>query len=473
MKKTKIVATLGLVSDSQSVIRKMVEGGMNVARLNFSHGDFAWHERAIKTIRETSRKLGVPVGIMADLQGPRIRIANVGEVEIKKGETVFVMEPTKRRLGKKKVIFIDLDDIVKLVKKGSEILIEDGLMKLKVEEVKHGELECKVVDGGVVRPRKGVNIPGISGKLGALTEKDKEVLKFALEHDVDFVAMSFVRTAGEIVKLKSLIKRYSRGKNPAQVVAKIERREAIKNFPSILRSTDAVMVARGDLGIEMPQTDLPILQKEIIGQCLRYGKPVIVATQMMDSMIRNPRPTRAEVSDVSNAVIDHTDAVMLSGESASGGYPVEAVEIMAEIIRKTEKSPFDDLEHGFLGDKQSSVSAAIAHSAHELAKDSNCKAILVASMSGFTARMIARHRPDQDVFVVTNRAKTQNQLTLVRGAQGFLLPECKTLEELISGAVVLLKKKKLVQKGDRVIIVAGRPHIKKEHMSLVKIEEIE
>ncbi|TAK97025.1 pyruvate kinase [Patescibacteria group bacterium] len=475
MKKTKIVATLGLVSETKGTIKKMIESGMNVARLNFSHGDFAWHERVIKIIRDLEKKMDVPVGILADLQGPRIRIANDEEISISPKETVLVMEGSGKAPSSgqsKKVILIDLPKIVSLVNVGNEILIEDGLLKLRVVKKARKALECVVVDGGAVKPRKGVNIPGISGKLGALTEQDKKVLKFAIKHDVDYVGISFVRNAKEIQDLKRLINRYSAGKSVAQVVAKIERREAVQNFASILKATDAVMVARGDLGVEMPQTELPLIQKDLISKCLRSAKPVIVATQMMDSMIRNPRPTRAEVSDVSNAVIDHTDAVMLSGESASGKYPVEAVRIMAEIIEKTEKSNFDDLPHGFLEDKQSSISAAVAQSAHELAKDSKAKAIIVASVSGFTARMIARHRADQSVFVVTNNRKTQNQMALVRGVESYLLPECKTMDELIGKAMNLLKSKKALRRGDKVIVVAGRPHVKKEHMSLVKVEEI-
>ncbi len=246
----------------------------------------------------------------------------------------------------------------------------------------------------------------------------------------------------------------------------------MKNFDEILKSADAIMVARGDLGIEMPQEDLPILQKEIVAKCLRAAKPAIVATQMLDSMIHNPRPTRAEVTDVSNAVIDHTDAVMLSGETASGKYPVEAVRMMRKIIEKTEASPFDDLEHGFLSDQQLSTSAAVAQSAHELLKDSGAKAVIVASLSGFTARMITRHRPEQKIFVMTNNEKTSNQLTLIWGVQSFILPDCKDLDELIDKSILTLKKNKLLKKKDKVLIVAGRPHVKREHMSMVKIEEV-
>jgi pyruvate kinase len=478
MKKTKIIATIGPASEGKKVLTELVKNGMNVARLNFSHGDFAWHKKAIREIRLIGKKMKSPIAIMADLQGPRIRIANSRDLTVRKGERILLTEMKKNSVSQKaknvpKVIFLDLIEAVSLIKTGNEILIEDGLIKLKVEGKDRNFVKCVVENEGVIRPRKGVNIPGISGKLGALTERDKEVLDFALAQDVDFVAMSFVRTAREIKNLKNLIKRKAKNKKYLpHVVAKIERREAVKNFDEILKATDAIMVARGDLGIEMPQADLPIIQKEICAKCVRIAKPVIVATQMLDSMIRNPRPTRAEVSDVANAVIDHADAVMLSGETASGKYPVEAVRIMKEIIEKTEKSPFDDLAHGFLGDQKSSLSAAIAQSAHELLKDSGAKAIVVASVSGFTARMITRHRSEQEIIVMTNNEKTSNQLAMVWGVQSYVLPECRDLDVLLDKSMEVIQRKKLLKKGDKVVIVAGRPHLKKEHMSLLKVEEI-
>ena len=490
MKSTKIICTIGPASESEKTLSEMVKHGMNVARLNFSHGSFSSHRKIIKSVRKISEKLNIPIGIMADLQGPRIRVSNENELAVSKGETIQVVEsliPEKisslkkiinklkiaTTADKQKTLKLDLKGVVKMVKPGASILIEDGLIKIKVLERKKGKLLCRVVNSGTIKPRKGVNIPGISAKLGAITARDKEVLEFALGQNVDFVAMSFVRTDDEIEYLKKLIKLNSKKKNGlAQVIAKIERKEAIKNFDKILAATDAVMVARGDLGIEMPQADLPILQKEICAKCLRVGKPVIVATQMLDSMIRNPRPTRAEVTDVSNAVIDHADALMLSGETASGKYPVEAVHTMTQIIRRTEKSPFDDLGHGFLSDKKESVSSAIAQSAHELLKDSGAKAIVVASISGFTARMVTRHRPEQKIFVMTNNEKTHNQLALVWGARSFVLPDCKDLDELIDKSMETIKKNKLLKRKNKVVIVAGRPHVKKEHMSLVKVEEI-
>ncbi|KKR44059.1 MAG: Pyruvate kinase [Candidatus Moranbacteria bacterium GW2011_GWC1_45_18] len=475
-KRTKIIATIGPVSEKKTVLAQMLKEGMDVARLNFSHGDFSWHKKAIRNIREVSWKTKRPIGIMVDLQGPRIRTIGNREERIRKGETVMVAGRNSRlvkKSGKQKIIFLDLPEMTKLVKVGNEILIEDGLIKLSVFKKDKKRLYCRAENDGVIKMRKGVNIPGISAKLGALTSQDKEVLDFALSQDADFIAMSFVRNAKEIKNLQDLIrKKITDEKKIPQIVAKIERREAVKNFNEILAVSDAIMVARGDLGIEMPQEELPILQKEMVAKSLRAGKPAIVATQMLDSMIRNPRPTRAEVTDVSNAVIDHADAVMLSGETASGKYPIEAVKMMRKIIEKTEESPFDDLEHGFLGDEKMSVSSAIAQSAHELVKDSGAKAIVAASVSGYTARIVARHRPEERIFVMTNREKTHNQLTLVWGAESFVLPDCRDLDELLDKSIATLKKNKLIKKKDKIVIVAGRPHMKKEHMSLVKVEEI-
>ncbi len=475
-KRTKIVATIGPASSSKNILKKMIENGMNVARINFSHGTYESNGDLIKNIRELSEKMNIPVGIMADLQGPRIRTLADDDVKIKKGETVMISDMSvKNRLPVVKYQMFKLDSpgIIKAVIPGNNILVEDGLMRFKVTQKLKDYLLAEAVEGGIVKNHKGVNIPDADLKIEAVTKKDEQDLKFALKSGVDFVALSFVSNSHEIISIKKKIKKIlGRDNDLPQIVAKIERKEAIKNIGEIISATDVLMVARGDLGIEMDESRVVIYQKELISRCLKSGKPVIVATQMLNSMIENPRPTRAEVSDVSNAVIDHADAVMLSGETANGKYPAEAVKTMRDIIERTEESPFDDLVHGFLGDSKSSISAAIANSAHELCKDSGAKAIVVASRSGFTAHMIARHRPMQKIFVITNSEKTHNQLAILWGTESFVLPDCKTLDDLIMRSMDILTKKKLLKKKDRVIIVTGRPHIKKEHMSLVKVEEV-
>lgn len=488
-KRTKIVATIGPASEAPKILEEMIRSGMNVARINFSHGTHESNGKLIDTIRHLSEKLKIPVGVMADLQGPRIRIAVDKDIEIKADEYIIIGDTSlsanskfqnpnfksnsKFKIQNSKFFQLDWDGIVKDINVGNEILVEDGLMKIEIVEKAGGLLLGKVVNGGIIKNHKGVNIPDADLKVKALTKKDEDDLKYALHKNVDFVALSFVSSAKDVNNAKEKIKKIlDRKTNLPQIVSKIERKEALKNIDEIITASDIIMVARGDLGIEIEESRVVIYQKELVAKCLKAGKPVIVATQMLNSMIENARPTRAEVSDVSNAVIDHADAVMLSGETANGKYPVESIKMMVEIIGRTEDSPFDDLEHGFLSDSKSSVSAAIANSAHELAKDSKSIAIVVASVSGFTARMIARHRPQQNIFVVTNNEKTHNQLSILWGTESFILPDCQTLDELIDESKKILLKNDIVKRKDRIVIVTGRPHVSREHMSLVKVEEI-
>ncbi len=351
-------------------------------------------------------------------------------------------------------ILLDVPDIVDDIEIGNEILIEDGLMKIIVKEKQDGVLLCEVIDGGVVRNHKGVNIPDAHLHISPITEKDERDLEFSLKNDVDFVAMSFVSNGDDIENLRDRIKKIlGREENLPQIVAKIERKEAIKNLDEIIDHTDAIMVARGDLGIEMDESKVAIFQKEIVRKSMQNMKPVIVATQMLNSMIENPRPTRAEVSDVTNAVVDHADALMLSGESASGKYPVESVRIMKEIIENTEKSPFDDVRHLLALDVENDFKK-IVKSAYELAKDKNIKAIMLASVSGFTARLMSHFRSEKPLFVVTNQKKTYNQLSLVWAAKGYYTKE-KELLKAIDEMINYRKSKGELAGGDKVIMVLG------------------
>ena len=474
-KKTKIVATLGLVSDSREVLKQMIESGMNVARLNFSHGSHEWHGSVIKTIRELSQETGISVGILADLQGPRIRTLVDSPVEMNNGDMILVSDIAKEQsvIGNQssaKGFLLDVPNIVDDIEIGNEILIEDGLMKLLVEEKAGGVLTTKVIDGGTVKNHKGVNIPDAQLQISPITEKDEKDLEFVLGQDVDFVAMSFVSSGANIESLRDKMKAIlGREDNLPQIIAKIERKEAIKNLDDIIEHTDAIMVARGDLGIEIEGTKVAILQKQIVKKSLENMKPVIVATQMLDSMIVNPRPTRAEVSDVTNAVVDHADAVMLSGESASGKYPVESVRTMKDIIENTEASPFDDVTHLMALNGQGDFKALIK-SAYDLAKHSSAKAIVLASVSGFTARLMSHFRPAQELYVVTNNKKTYNQLSLVWGANGFYTEEtelAKAIEEMIAE----VKSKRLLADKDRVIMVLGMVP-GGEKMQLIGVKEV-
>lgn len=459
MKKTKIVATLGLVSDSKETLKKLVENGMNVARLNFSHGSHEWHGNVIKIIRELSQELNVPLAILADLQGPRIRTAVEEPLEMAVGEKIVVSDVAyapelKEKLAAVKNFLLDVPRIVDDIEVGHEILIEDGLMKVVVKEKAGPALLCEVIDGGTVKNRKGVNIPDAKLNIAAITDKDQKDLEFVLGEEVDYVAMSFVGSGADIEELRGRMKTFlKRETDLPQIVAKIERKEAIKNLEDILEHTDAVMVARGDLGIEIEGTKVAVLQKEIIRKSMQFMRPVIVATQMLNSMIENPRPTRAEVSDVTNAVVDHADAVMLSGESASGKYPLESVQTMKDIIENTEASMFDDVTRILELNGESDFKALIK-SAYQLSKNSSAKAITLASISGFTARMMSHFRPDQPMLVVTNNKKTYNQLALVWGASAYFTGEgelFKALEEMIAKA----KGENKLQAGDNVVLVMG------------------
>ncbi len=472
-KRTKIVATIGPASESEANLTKMIKEGLNVARFNFSHGEYEWHEKIMKRVRKVSQELGVNVGILADLQGPRIRVVVADDLIIKRGDEVRVCESgfcsrKDMKNGKEKVIFLDKKNIIKKLKKGQEILIEDGLIKLKVVK---NDKKClaKVANGGTIKNRKGVNIPGADLDIDVITAKDKRDLDFILKNDVDFVALSFVKNGDDIKRLRSMIEKKAKGRCP-RIVAKIERREAIDNLDEIINETDAVMVARGDLGIEMDESKIIILQKEIISKSIKLVKPVIVATQMLDSMIENPRPTRAEISDVTNAVIDHADAVMLSGESANGKYPVESVSIMKKIIEKTEESAYDDIYEA-IDYRIDSEYAVVVKSAYELAKSFDARAICAISISGFTARLISHFRPEQQILIITNSEKTYNQSALWWGVDCYLLKGQKKLETFIDKLVEKAKNDKKLKKDDKVIVIIGRSE-KGEKIRLIGVKKI-
>lgn len=479
MKKTKIVCTIGPACESQAILEKMIRAGMNVARLNFSHGTYAHHSKLIKNIRAVSKKIGQPVAIMQDLQGPRIRIGEVNKngVELTKGKRVALV-PEKaldyKLLSRSsaKILPIQYANLFKMVKKGNRILIHDGLIELTVHEVVKNIVYANVTRGGIILSHKGINIPGVNVKMPVITEKDKEDLKFGLKERVDFVALSFVASDKNIKDLRRLINKFQ-PKSEVKIISKIERREAIKNFSKILEAVDAVMVARGDLGVEMPAEEVPILQKQIIDRCIRAGKPVIVATQMLDSMIRSPRPTRAEASDVANAVIDHADAVMLSGETAFGKYPVESTRMMDKIIIETEKSAFDDLPHGYLADHYRGIYYALADGAHELSKHTRAKFIVAATTTGKTAAFVSRHRPDNAIIIaLAHRDIVLRQLVLVWGVYPSLVPRAGSLTQLIVLVNKSLKRCKLGKLGDRYILITGHPLDRKTSTNLLAVREI-
>ena len=476
MKRTKIVATIGPASSSYEVLLKMAKASMNVCRINFSHGLLKNNLALIKNIKKVRKALNQPITILQDLQGPKIRVGEISNegIRVKKGEKVVLIY--EKIINYKLLVGTDYKIIpVKvpmhnLVKKNNRILIHDGLIELRVLETEKDLVKCKVMNTGIIFPFKGINVPGVKIQGSVLTDKDKKDLKFGLNHGVDWAALSFVRNSKDIVNLKEAIKKY-KPNSKVKVMAKIERPEAIKNINKIINEVDGIMVARGDLGVEIDVEKVPIIQKDIITKCMKVGKPVIVATQMLESMVEKNRPTRAEVSDVANAVIDHTDAVMLSGETAFGKYPVESVEMMSKVIKKTESSPYDDLIKTESLSRKETV-LAISSSVRNLVLNSKAKAIIVATNSGYSARMISKLRPETPIIALVSDKQVRRQLNLSWGIYSFEMPKCKDVSELIDKSVKLIKEKEIVKKGDEVVIVTGQPVGLKENMNIVKLQKI-
>jgi pyruvate kinase len=480
MKRTKIVCTIGPASDSEETLRKMIKAGMNVARLNFSHGTHEEHAELIRRIRKVAGELGEPVAILQDLQGPKIRVGVLPKegVPLAPGEqVVFTAGPSE---AAKKRFQVTYDQLHEDVRAGERILIDDGLLAAKVLAVEGTDVRCEVIDGGTLFSHKGVNFPESKLSVSAITAKDRDDVKFGVAQHVDWVALSFVRSAKEIYDLRYTIKadeqelgRSHAYEFPIRIVAKIEKHEAVEAIDEILEAVDGIMVARGDLGIEMPAEEVPLIQKRLIDKCRAVAKPVIVATQMLDSMIRNPRPTRAEVSDIANAVIDHADAIMLSGETAGGKYPVASVETMARVVLETEASGYDDVAPTIAEDARKTTEEAVSEVANILSHDVAAKLILVASMSGDTGRVISRYRPNLPILVASSDERVRHQLNLSWGVVPFVLPRCATVEELVDRSIGWLKKEARVDKGDKIIVVAGEPVGVSGGVNLVEIRDID
>ncbi|NQV00109.1 MAG: pyruvate kinase [Parcubacteria group bacterium] len=474
MKRTKIVCTIGPASKDTKVLKKMIEAGMDCARLNFSHGTYAEHAELIKYIRQVAKEMDHPIAFLADLQGPRVRIGTLKEDGIKLEKGSEVVLTTNEDNGSDKIP-VTYSNLHKDVGEKDILLLNDGLLKLEVVEVVEKDIKCKVILGGPIFTNKSINVSTATLNIPSTTEKDIWDLEFAVKNNVDWVALSFVKNEEDILNLKNRINKLEKKykiKEKVKVISKIEKHEAIKNFDKILEASDGIMVARGDLGIEMPLEKLPIIQKEVIQKCLKAAKPVITATQMLLSMVENPKPTRAETSDVANAVIDHTDAVMLSQESAVGKYPVETVQTMSDIIEDAEESPYDDIVIDDYKGKVIPIDTAISSAGSTLARDTGAKAILVASISGDTARMVSRHRPELPIIVTAESEKVRRQLALSWGVVPYVLPQCGNVDELIDEAVKLSLAKKIVEKGDKIIIIGGQPVGLEGNANLIKIHEI-
>ena len=452
MRRTKIVCTLGPTSEEKEVIVRLVRAGMNVARLNMSHSTHQMHEKSIALIREIANELNTPIGILADLQGPKIRVGTLKEKVILEPGQQFILT-TRDVPGNAIAVSVSLKELPESVHKGQVMLLDDGLLELVVDEVENTDIYTTVVRGGELKDHKGINLPNASVKTSSITQKDISDLEFAIKHDVDMVALSFVRSAQDVVQLRSIMEEFG-GSIP--IISKIEKHEAVTNIDDIIAESYGIMVARGDLGIEIPIEQVPIVQKMIIEKCNQQAKPVITATQMLDSMIRNPIPTRAEATDVANAVFDGTDALMLSGETAFGQYPVEAVATMAKIAQYAE----DSIMYKAVMEERkiytrSIITDAIAFSASESAKTLGADCIITATQSGYTARKISKYKPRIPVLAVTTNKKVMNQLALSYGVVPVEIKHCEDINTLIDEALNTCKQKELIHNGDLLIITAG------------------
>ena len=448
-RRTKIVATIGPASSSPEMLTRLLEAGIDGARLNFSHGTHAEHADRARAVRHAQNELGHPVALIGDLQGPKLRIGDLpGVVELTKGETVTIAGEDAAKEGD---LPVSPSVLGKVLSPGNDVLIDDGLVKLRVLTVKNGRAQCEIVVGGSISSHKGVNLPGVPLPIPSLTKKDLDDLQFALEIGCDFVALSFVRSASDVRALRTLIEATG---STCQVIAKIEKAEAVAVLDDILIESHAVMVARGDLGVEIGAAEVPLLQKRIILKALERGKPVITATQMLESMIHQTEPTRAEASDVANAVLDGTSAIMLSGETAIGEYPCEAVQFMDRIARAVE--PSLDYRHEIpTADEEPTIGQAMSNAACDIAEALAARAILVPTFTGRTASAVARLRPRRPIIGLTHHAYSLHHMALEWGITPIGIPECADVEELWRTSVEAARASGLVAAGDRIVITAG------------------
>ncbi|BDF68788.1 pyruvate kinase [Oscillospiraceae bacterium] len=474
MRKTKIICTLGPAVDSDDMLRKLILSGMNCARFNFSHGT---HESQLATLTRLKRvrdELGIPVAALMDTKGPEIRIKTFkdGPISLAEGDSFTLT--TREVEGDGKQVSVTYANLHNEVDKGTRILIDDGLVELLVDDIKGQDIHCTVQSGGGLSNNKSINIPDTSIQLPALTDKDREDLKFAAENDFDIVAASFIRKASDIIDIREELAKW--GGEDMRVMAKIENREGVDNFDEILEVADAIMVARGDLGVEIPAHEVPVIQKEMIGKCIAAGKAVITATQMLDSMIRNPRPTRAEVSDVANAVFDGTSCVMLSGETASGKYPIEALETMVDTVVAAEGATNYWgrflRKYDFLSDLPHSINQAISHTCCMTAMDLDATAILAATTSGHTARAISRFKPACPIIALTTTEKVRRQLAITWGVHPFLYGSVDSTDRLFALCVESARKEGVIKAGDTVVITAGVPMNERGTTNLIKAQVV-
>ena len=455
MRKTKIICTLGPSTDKDGVLRELIANGMNVARFNFSHGSHEEHKGRLDLLKSLREELGKPVAALLDTKGPEIRLKDFknGTEMLEAGQTFTLT--TRDVEGTKEICSITYKDLPQDVAPGGTIMLDDGLIKLQIQTVNDTDIVCTVLNNGKIKNKKGVNVPGVHLSMPYVSQRDKDDIIFGIEQGFDFIAASFVRTAQDVYEIRNLLNEYD---SNIRIIAKIENREGVNNIDSILAAADAVMVARGDLGVEIDFTELPGIQKTIIDRSFSFGKPIVTATQMLDSMMVNPRPTRAEISDVANAIYDGTSAIMLSGETAAGAYPVEALKTMSAIAERTEQE--GHYLRGRLMEPNTgkiSVSDATAHAACLTAKDVNAAAIVTVSESGTTARLLSKYRPQQPIIACVMKEQVQRQLSLSWGITSLMMPLAHSTDELIEMSTALAKENGFLHNGELAVVTAGVP----------------
>ena len=463
IKKTKIVCTLGPVSENEETLRELIKNGLNVCRLNFSHGSHEEHKGRMDLVKKLREELNMPTAILLDTKGPEIRTGkfDAPEVLLEEGQTFTIT--MKDVMGNKEMCTVSYKGLANDVKTGDTILIDDGLVGLTVKEVNGDDIVCEVQNSGIVKNHKGVNVPGVKVNLPAITEKDRSDIEFGIEQGIDFIAASFVRKVSDVLAIREILE--ENNATHIKIISKIENQEGVDNLDEIIEVSDGIMVARGDLGVEIPTEEIPVVQKLMIKKCNEAGKPVITATQMLDSMMRNPRPTRAEVTDVANAIYDGTDAIMLSGETAAGKYPVEAVKTMATIAKRAEETIRN--KKGQVN-RSNNVTDAISYATCATARDLEARAILSATASGHTARMVSKFRPDCPIVATTNNEGVRRQLSLTWGVHPVMTQDCQNTDQIIESSIEAAKAANYLNTNDLVVITAGAGGT----TNLIKVETV-
>lgn len=456
MRKTKIVCTLGPSTDNESVLKQMMIEGMNVARCNFSHGTYDEHKKRMDMVKKLRKEVGKPVAVLLDTKGPEVRVKDFkeGKVTLEEGQ-LFTLTAEEVE-GTKDKVSVTYNRLYEDLEVGMRVLIDDGLIEMKVEKVNKNDIVCRVINGGVVSNHKGVNVPDVDLSMPYISDKDREDILFGISQDVDFIAASFVQKKEDILQLRKLLEK--NGGENIKIISKIENAQGVANIDDIIEVSDGIMVARGDMGVEIPYEEVPVIQKKIIKKVYRAGKQVITATQMLESMIKNPRPTRAETTDIANAVYDGTSAIMLSGETAAGAYPVEAVRTMVRIAERTEQD-VDYRKRFFEFEREANpdITDAICHATCTTALDLNAKAIVTVTKSGRSARMVSRYRPESDIIGCATTEKVCRQLSLSWGVSPVLIKEEQEVFNLFDKAIMAAKKIGLLNEGDLTVITSGVP----------------